>query len=232
MTPEGSREVNYFRESAANLANLQQSQILFESKTKFKLRYPVNVDRCLPFSLHNFEQDLQGDILAELRTDAGIGADHEAGARLPLFLCGPTREAFEDLYVRDAALRLEVQQERMTIAELMNLDGGGRKIRLDRSRDGAWLTPNARRKGKQSPVEVRGIAVFDGPRAWERWGDILRRSTRILVFSRSSSALRHERMKTILVDNIDRRLGVGLSEDRHSWFQDRTPIRAFVHQWQ
>lgn len=230
-TPGGSGGFNFFRDNVACIANLQQYQIVFQAKTRWKTLYPVDVNGCLRFSLHNFDQGLHASILEELRNDAGIGADHgTSAARLQLFLCGPKREAFENFYVSDAALRPDNKQERMNIGDLMNLDHGGRNVAPDLSRDGTWLTPNASGRRKESTAEERGIAVFDGPRAWDRWGDILRRSTRILVFSRSSSSMRHDRVKTIL-EFVGQRLDRALIAEGHPWFKDRAPIRGFVHEW-
>jgi hypothetical protein len=191
----------------------------------------VSTRNCLDYSLGK-SQTAYERVLENLRDAAGLPGTNETCRRIPVFLAGPSRKNITALYARDIRIRCDGVGVTPTLNELMNLDTTGRNINPHYWNDGSWLNPKARRKREAGlAVAAKGVAIMDGGAAWERWSEALQISTRALVFHRTSSNLRYERMRTIL-NQVHCNLGSSLVCEGHPWFKEFNTIRAFVHEWQ
>jgi hypothetical protein len=221
-----------FREDPDLIHALARYEVLIrKGRVENGPQWVITTKNCLGYSLGK-TQTAYERILEDLREVAGLPATNETHLRIPLLLAGPSRKNLTTLYVRDMQISRDTVGPRLTLNELLNLDTTGRHINPHYWNEGAWLNPKARRQ-RERPLSVatRGVAVIDGPAAWQRWSEMLQKSTRVLFFHRTSSNLRYERTRTIL-NQVHANLGPALVYEGHTWFKEFNPIRAFVHEWQ
>lgn len=225
-------QADHFRQNPDSLKDLEDFRIVIK-KIRTSPRYILNINDSQNYLINDQgNYDALMDEVSDIAGISKISNSHPVINRMSLYLVGPKKKKYAAIYKNNIKISQETDSSGMTLGDFLYLDDFGRKIPDNLFFNGVWLNPGARNQDRNDRIpDEPGLAVFDGSTAWDRWSDSLQHLSKVLIFNRSSSHKRQDRMREILNHiRTNHRFEKSLVLNDHPWGSDYHAIRAFVYQ--